>query len=113
VRLARDQRIEQQVDGTRRASPHRRHRRLGRFQHPVGLHEAAAAHRCPQRRQMRLAGRFRIERFQAFGRSAQQQRCVASAGPHEGDVGPQAIDSRAIQLMEGAHRRHRQETLSR
>jgi hypothetical protein len=58
---------------------------------------------------MGLPRQFRIERFQASGRSAQQRRCVTAAGARERDVGLQPIDPRAIQLVEWADGCNRQQ----
>ena len=79
-----------------------------RVDHALGLCEAPAAHRRPQRLQMGLPRQLGIERFQALGRSAQQHGRVTAAGARERDVGLQPIDSRAIQLVERADGRNRQ-----
>ena len=70
--------------------------------------EAAGEDRGSERLQVRLARRSAVERLEPLGRIEQQRRSVAAAAEREHDLGAQASEPGALEVVQRAHLRHRQ-----
>ena len=97
----RRQGVEEQVDRAWRLRCRRRSlSRLGNLANPWPVAEAAGEHRRRNRLEMGLASQRAVERFEAPGGIEQQGRRVAAARAGERDLRAQALQPRALKLVE-------------
>jgi hypothetical protein len=76
--------------------------------------KATVETRSSQRRQVRLARKLGLDRFEPAGCVQKQRRCFAAASQVQGDLSPQALCECALELVErplGRGRKERQRTM--
>ena len=100
VRQPQRERVEQDVDRTRRLRRGRRGARgLGGFQDAAGDLEVVG-HRGPERLQVCLAGQAGVERLETSGRAHEQPAGVAAASLLQRDLSAQEVDAGSLELVE-------------
>ena len=106
--------IQEQIDRAPRLRARRRSTgSLGHLPHSASAAEPAGEDRRSERFEVRLAREPGIESLEPFGRIEQQRRRVAPAPPGKHDLGAQPGQSRALQLVQRADLRGREELVRR